>query len=143
MGEGCEGVMTGQALGFLCIKTGHHNNLFSGNLEGRGTKPRAELLICRVQGAFAFNPKLTVPVDMSNATAPVAEVGEHFVFKRHPMFFTVIKGNEPSSAKRTRGIDHYSYTDKTTPVTLRSVVRVMDGSHRFANLFCYFSVSET
>ena len=142
IGEGGDGVMTGQALGFLCIKTGHHNNLFSGSLEGRGTKPRTELLVCRVQGAFAFNPKLAVPVDISSAATPVVEVGEPFVFKRHPMFLTIIKVNEPSPTKRTRGIDPYSYTNKTTTVTFGSVVRVMNGPHRFANLFCYFSVSE-
>ena len=81
MRDGGGGEMTGQALGFLCIKARHHNNLFPGGLEGRGAKPRAELLVCRVQGAFTINPKLAVPVDMSSAAAPVAEVGEPFVFK--------------------------------------------------------------
>ena len=58
------------------------------------------------------------------------------------MFVTVLKGNESSPAKRARDIDYYSHTDKTTTITIESVVWVMDGPHRFANLFCYFSVSE-
>ena len=81
MRGGGGGEMTGQTLGFLSIKARHHNNLFPGGLEGRGAEPRAELLVCRVQGAFTINPKLAVPVDMSSAAAPVAEVGEPFVFK--------------------------------------------------------------
>ena len=59
------------------------------------------------------------------------------------MFFTIIKGNEPSPAKRSRNIDHYSYTDKTTPVAIWSIIREEDGPYRFANLFCYLSVSES
>ena len=58
------------------------------------------------------------------------------------MFVTVLKGNESSPAKQARDIDYYSHTDKTTTVTIGSVVWVMDGPHRFANLFYYFSVSE-
>ena len=58
------------------------------------------------------------------------------------MFVTVLKGNESSPAKQARDIDYYSHTDKTTTVTIGSVVWVMDGPHSFANLFCYFSVSE-
>ena len=101
MGEGGGGVLSGKTLGFLRIKTGHRNNLFSRSLEGRGMEPRAELLVCKIQGAFAFNPKLTVPVNVSSAAAPVVKVGEPFVFKRHPMFFAIIKGNEPSPAERS------------------------------------------
>ena len=56
------------------------------------------------------------------------------------MFITVFKGDESSPTKRARNVDYYSHTDKTTTVTIWSVDWVMDGPHRFANLFCYFSV---
>ena len=100
-------------------------------------------MVCKIQGAFAFNPKLAVLVNVISAAALVAKVGEPFIFKRHPMFFAIIKGNEPSPAERSRNIDHDSYTDKTTPVTVMSVIRAEDGPNRFANLFCYFSVSKS
>ena len=51
------------------------------------------MLVCKIQGAFAFNPKLAVLVNVISAAALVAKVGEPFIFKRHPMFFAIIKGN--------------------------------------------------
>ena len=83
-------MLSGFAIGLLCKEARNRYHLFSRNKEGWGMKPWTELLVLRFKSSFVVHPNLTVSVDVRKAAAPVTEIGQSFVFKRHPLFFTIL-----------------------------------------------------
>ena len=74
---------------FPCKETRDRYHFLSPGNEQRSPEPSPELLVHRIKVAFAFNLGLAILVIVHEATAPITEVGEAFVFKGDPVSLTI------------------------------------------------------